>query len=69
MWNLKIIKKGKDLQDKGIDADIEYRYVDLGGGMNWEIGFDIYNLPCAKQINGRNLLYSLWSSACCSLVT
>ena len=57
------------LQGKGIDADIENRHVDLGGGLNWEIGFDVYTLSCAKQINGRNLLYSVWSSTWFSLVT
>ena len=28
-----------------------------GGGMNWEIGIDIYTLICIKQITNKNLLY------------
>ena len=28
-----------------------------GGGMNWEIGIDIYILMCTKQITNKNLLY------------
>ena len=27
------------------------------GGMNWEIGIDIYTLICIKQITNKNLLY------------
>ena len=27
------------------------------GGMNWEIGIDIYTLICIKQIANKNLLY------------
>ena len=28
-----------------------------GGGMNWEIGIDIYTLICIKEITNKNLLY------------
>ena len=28
-----------------------------GGGMNWEIGIDIYTLICIKEITSENLLY------------
>ena len=28
-----------------------------GGGMNWEIGIDIYTLICIKWITNENLLY------------
>ena len=28
-----------------------------GGGMNWEIGIDIYTLICIKWITSKNLLY------------
>ena len=28
-----------------------------GGGMNWEIGIDMYTLICIKQITSKNLLY------------
>ena len=30
---------------------------DGGGGMNWEIGIDIYTLICIKWITNKNLLY------------
>ena len=29
----------------------------VGGGMNWEIGIDIYTLICIKWITNKNLLY------------
>ena len=28
-----------------------------GGGMNWEIGMDMYTLICIKWITNKNLLY------------
>ena len=37
------------------------------GEMNWEIRIDVYTLPCVKQIASGNLLYSLRSSAWCSV--
>ena len=42
-----------------------------GGGMNWEIGIDIYTLSilCIKQITNENLLYSSGNSTQCSAVT
>ena len=40
-----------------------------GGGMNWEIGIDIYTLPCVKQIASGKMLYSAGSSALCSVMT
>ena len=40
-----------------------------GGGMNWEIRFDINTLPCVKYISSGKLLYSTGSSAQCSVVT
>ena len=35
-----------------------------GGGMNWEIGIDIYTLLtlCIKQITNENLLYNAGNS-------
>ena len=30
---------------------------DGGGGMNWEIGLDMYTLICIKWIPNKNLLY------------
>ena len=42
-----------------------------GGGMNWEIGIDMYTLltPCIKQTTNENLLYSTRNSTQCSVVT
>ena len=37
--------------------------------MHWEIGTDLYTLPCVKQRASGNLLYSPRSSARCSVVT
>ena len=55
------------------DADIENEHVDTGwargGRMNWEIGTDIFTLPCVKQITSENLLYSARNSAQCYVVT
>ena len=28
-----------------------------GGGMNWEIGIDMYTLMCVKWMTNKNLLY------------
>ena len=61
------------MQGRNRDADVENGRVDpeLGGrgnGMNWEIGIDIYTLPCVKQIASGNLQYSAGSSAGCSVV-
>ena len=32
------------------------------GGMNWEIGIDMYTLLCIKQLTTENLLYSTGNS-------
>ena len=29
-----------------------------GGGIDWEIGIDIYTLLCVKQVTNKDLLYS-----------
>ena len=41
------------------------------GGMNYEIGIDIYTLwiLCTKQITNENLLCSTGTSTQCSVVT
>ena len=39
------------------------------GGMNWEIGIDIYTLLCTKEITNENLLYNAENSTQCSVVT
>ena len=41
-----------------------------GGGMNWEIGIDIYSIDmCIKQITNENLLYRTGNSTQCSVGT
>ena len=40
-----------------------------GGGMNWEIGIDIYMPRCTKHITEENLLYSTGNSTQCPVVT
>ena len=49
-----IKKNGTDepICSAGIETHVENRCVNMGkgkeGGMNWEIGIDIYTLPCVK---------------------
>ena len=35
------------------------------GGMNWEIGIDIYSLLCIKELANENLLCSTGNSVLC----
>ena len=35
------------------------------GGMNWEIGIDIYPLLCIKELTNENLLCSTGNSVLC----
>ena len=35
---------------------------DKGGGINWEIGIDIYTLLYIKQVTNKNLQYSTGNS-------
>ena len=42
---------------------------DKGSRKNWEIGTDIYTLPCVKQLASGNLLYGAGSSVLCSVRT
>ena len=74
MWNLEKWYRLTYLQGRNRHADVQNGRVDTGeggrgGGMNWEIGIDIYTLPCVKQIASGNLLYSTGSSAWCSVAT
>ena len=39
------------------------------GGINWEIGIDIYTLLYIKQITNKNVLYSTGNSFQCSVMT
>ena len=52
MWNLKKWYKRTYLQDRNRVTDVENNLMDTkggrGGGMNWEIGIDIYTLLCIK---------------------
>ena len=54
------------LQGRNRDTDVENKRMDTkggkwrgvgGGGMNWEIGIDMYTLICIKWITNKNLLY------------
>ena len=51
------------MQGRNRDTDVENKSMDtkgghwLGGGMNWEIGIDMYTLTCIKWITNKNLLY------------
>ena len=54
------------MQGRNRDTDVENKHMDTkggkwgcggGGGMNWEIGIDIYTPICIKWITNKNLLY------------
>ena len=66
MYNLEKWYRCTGLQGRNKDTDVENKHMDTkggkwwgagGGGMNWEIGIDIYTLICIKQITNKNLLY------------
>ena len=48
MWNLEKWYRRSYLQSRNRDTDVENKRMDTkgegGGGMNWEIGIDIYTL-------------------------
>ena len=46
-----------------------YGYQGGKGGINWEIGIDIYTLLYIKQITNKDLMYSTGSSTQYSLMT
>ena len=57
------------MQGRNRDTDVENKRIDTkrgkwrvwggcGGGMNWEIGIDMYTLICIKWITNKNLLYN-----------
>ena len=55
MWNLEKWYRWTGLQRRNRDTDVENKHMDtkvgkwgVGGGMNWEIGIDIYTLICIK---------------------
>ena len=55
------------MQGRNRDTDVENKRMDtkggkwcgvgVGGGMNWEIGIDIYTLICIRWVTNKNLLY------------
>ena len=49
-------------------AGLEIRTQEVGGGMNWETGIDLYTLLILRirQITNKNLLYSIRNSTQCS---
>ena len=67
MWNLEKWYRWTGLQGRNRDTDVENKHMDTkggkrrgggdGGGMNWEIGLDMYTLICIKWITNKNLLY------------
>ena len=64
MWNLEKLYRWTGLQGRNRDTDVENKRMDTkgrkqggGGGMNWEIGIDVYTLICIKYITNKNLLY------------
>ena len=57
MWNLEKWYRWTSLQGRNRDTDVENKCMDPkggkwgsggGGGMNWEIGIDMYTLICIK---------------------
>lgn len=40
-----------------------------GGGMNWDIGIDLYTLLCMEWVTSENLLYRMGNSTQCFMVT
>ena len=54
MWNLEKWHRWTSLQGRNRDTDVQNKCMDTkgqsvgGGGMNWEIGIDMYTLMCIK---------------------
>ena len=42
---------------------------EMGKGVNWDIGTDIYTLPYIKQITNKDLLYSIGNYSQYSVMT
>ena len=67
MWNLEKWYRWTSLQGRNWDTDVANKRMDTkwgkrwrgwgGGGMNWEIGIDMYTLMCIKWMTNKNLLY------------
>ena len=70
MWNLEKWYRWTSLQSRNWGTDVENKHMDTkwgkrrwgggGGGMNWEIGIDMYTLMCIKLMTNKNLLYKNW---------
>ena len=62
MWNLNKKYKPTYLQNRHRLTNIENKLTVTkgyrGGGINWEIGMDIYTLLYIKEVNNKDLLYS-----------
>ena len=62
MWNLEKGYKWTYLQNTSKVTDVENKLMATrgwgGGGINWEIGTDIYTLLYIKWISNKDLLYS-----------
>ena len=62
MWNLKKCYRWSYLQSRNRDTDVENKRMGIkgkgGGGMNWEMGINIYTLfiLCIKLITNENIL-------------
>ena len=67
LWNLGKWYRCAYLQGRKRDADIENTHV-YTAGMNWEVGIDIYTLPCVKQRAGGKLVCTTGSSAWCPVI-
>ena len=56
--NLEKWCRGTYLQSRNRNAGVENKCKETkegrGGGMNWEMWFDIYTLQCIKQITNEN---------------
>ena len=73
MWTLKKGYKWTYLQNRNRVTDVENKLMVTrgkgGGGINWEIGIDIYTLLYIKQTTNKDLLYSTDNSTQYSVMT
>ena len=62
MWNLEKWYRRTGLQGRNGDTDVENKCMDTkrgirreagGGGMNWQIGIDMYTLMCIKLMTNK----------------
>ena len=55
--SIKLEKKKNKISSIGGIQETKAAVGGGGGGMNWEIGIDIYTLVCIKWMTNKNLLY------------